>query len=192
MSTDNGGDRPIPNSYWARFGHLAAGEYPGEVNPEEAAAKIRELLRSGIDYFLDLTEEGERTDQGELVPYREVAKAEGRKLRLDVDWTRRPIRDTRVPDNPEDMAAILDAIDSALALRRKVYVHCWGGAGRTGTVIGCWLVRHGHTGEEALDQIAEWWQGVAKSHLQPRSPNECVQREYVRNWKESTGGNDAL
>ena len=24
----------------------------------------------------------------------------------------------------------------------RVYVHCWGGVGRTGTVVGCWLVRH--------------------------------------------------
>ena len=26
---------------------------------------------------------------------------------------------------------------------RKVYVHCWGGVGRTGTVVGCYLVRQG-------------------------------------------------
>ena len=31
-----------------------------------------------------------------------------------------------------------------------MYLHCWGGVGRTGTVVGCWLVRHGRTGDEAL------------------------------------------
>lgn len=187
MSTTNGGERPIPNSYWVKLGCLAAGEYPGEVDPKEAAAKLRDLLQAGIDHFIDLTEEGERTDQGELVPYRGIAEEEGRKLGLDVRWTRHPIRDTRVPDNPQDMATILAAIDSALANGRKVYVHCWGGAGRTGTVIGCWLVRHGRAGDEALDQIAEWWRGVAKAHFNSRSPNEWVQREYVRNWEEPTG-----
>ena len=35
-----------------------------------------------------------------------------------------------------------------------VYVHCWGGIGRTGTVVGCWLVRHGMTGDEALAEFA--------------------------------------
>ena len=50
------------------------------------------------------------------------------------------------------MASILDAIDAALDGGKTVYVHCWGGVGRTGTVVGCWLVRHGKTGDEALRQ----------------------------------------
>ena len=192
MSTTNGGDRPIQNSYWVKRGYLAAGEYPGEVDPKDAAAKLRDLLRSGIDHFIDLTEEGERTNRGILVPYRKIAEKEGRRLGLVVDWTRHPIRDTKVPDSPQDMAGILDAMDSALAEGRKLYVHCWGGAGRTGTVIGCWLVRHGRTGEDALHQITEWWQGVAKAHRRPNSPNEWVQREYVRNWKEPTRDKEEL
>ena len=69
------------------------------------------------------------------------------------------------------MSDILDAIDAALRDGKTVYVHCWGGVGRTGTVIGCWLVRHGKTGDEALSQIAEWWwRGVQKVRRQPRSP----------------------
>lgn len=187
MSAATCKDRPIPNSYWVERGRLAAGEYPGEVDQEKAAAKLRSLLESGINHFIDLTEQGETTDQGELVPYRQMAYNLGESLGLDVRWTRHPIKDTRVPDSSQDMARILKAIDSALEDGRVVYVHCWGGAGRTGTVIGCWLVRHGHTGEEALDQIAEWWLGVKKAYLQPRSPNERVQREYVRNWEEPTG-----
>jgi len=35
------------------------------------------------------------------------------------------------------MHEILDTIDAALSAKRIVYVHCWGGVGRTGTVIGC-------------------------------------------------------
>lgn len=34
----------------------------------------------------------------------------------------------------------------ALAAGQTVYVHCYGGIGRTGTVVGCWLVRHGLSG----------------------------------------------
>ena len=41
------------------------------------------------------------------------------------------------------MTRILDDVDAALADGGAVYVHCWGGIGRTGTVVGCWLVRHG-------------------------------------------------
>ena len=62
------------------------------------------------------------------------------------------------------------AIDEAMSAGKAVYVHCWGGVGRTGTVVGCWLVRHGRTGEQALEQIATWWTGMEKAYRIPRSP----------------------
>ncbi len=34
------------------------------------------------------------------------------------------------------MTQILDDIDSAIADEGVAYVHCWGGIGRTGTVVG--------------------------------------------------------
>jgi protein-tyrosine phosphatase len=46
-----------------------------------------------------------------------------------------------VPD-AEMMGSVLDAIDTSLDEVGPAYVHCWGGHGRTGTAIGCWLVRH--------------------------------------------------
>ena len=83
------------------------------------------------------------------------------------------------------MATILDAIDDALDSGDTVYVHCWGGIGRTGTVVGCWLVRHGCTGEEALAQVAEWWMGMAKASPYRSSPETYEQRQYVLGWGES-------
>ena len=49
----------------------------------------------------------------------------------------------------EAVATILGAIDVALAQGRTADVHCWGWIGRTGAVVGCWLVRHGLTGDGA-------------------------------------------
>ncbi len=184
MNPSNNPNRPIPNSYWVTPRRFAAGEYPAEVEPRAAAKKLRALLESGINHFIDLTESGETTDQGKLVPYLEIADEEARKLGQSVTWARYPIVDTTVPHSPECMAEILNAIDSALNDGKTVYVHCWGGVGRTGTVVGCWLVRQGHTGQEALDRIASDWQGVEKFYRQPRSPNRQCQREYVRQWQE--------
>ena len=82
------------------------------------------------------------------------------------------------------MSKILDAIDAAMRDGKTVYVHCLGGVGRTGTVIGCWLVRHGRTGNTALCQIAEWWLGVEKVYRRPISPETREQHEYVRDWTE--------
>ncbi len=40
-----------------------------------------------------------------------------------------------------------------ISLGKRIYVHCWGGHGRTGTVIGAWLVKEGMNAKQALDQI---------------------------------------
>ena len=184
MPSNSSPGRPIPNSYWVVPGRLAAGEYPGDLNHSKASEKLAGLLDAGIDCFIDLTEEGEHSNLGRLAPYigmaEDIAQQSGRIVR----WARHRIRDATVPRSREQMSGILDAIDAQLNAGNTVYVHCWGGVGRTGTVIGCWLVRHGRGGQEALDEIAEQWQGIEKIDRQPRSPRMEEQRDYVRNWRE--------
>ena len=178
MASGNRVDRPIPNSYWVSPGRFAAGEYPGAKDPSQAAARLRSFLGAGINHFIDLTE------PEELEPYSGIAEEEASRLGVAVGYERHQITDVSVPRRPEEMIAILDAIDAALGEGKTVYVHCWGGVGRTGTVVGCWLVRHGRTGEGALDQIAEWWQGVEKVYRKPESPETYEQQAYVRDWAE--------
>ena len=175
-------ERPIPNSYWVSPGRLAAGEYPGSHNHSEASRKLRDLVAAGVDHFVDLTDERDW-----LEPYDQTARDEGRRIGKTVHCESRPITDVSVPDHPDVMTGILDAIDTSLETGHTVYVHCWGGVGRTGTVIGCWLVRHGLTGDEALEQIAEWWKEVEKAERVPFSPETHEQQEYVRRWTEEAG-----
>ena len=56
--------------------------------------------------------------------------------------SRHAIRDLFVP-TAATMTAIPDALDASLAKNEATYAHCWGGASRTGMVIGCCLLRHG-------------------------------------------------
>ena len=179
MSVSTSHDRPLSNSYWVVPGRLAAGEYPGAKDPAVAAARLRALLGAGIDHFVDLTESHEG-----LEPYAALAEGEALHRGTTVVHARHPIADGHVPRTREEMAEILDAIDAALGDARTLYLHCWGGVGRTGTVVGCWLVRHGRTGNAALAQIAEWWQGMEKAYRQPRSPETSQQHAYVRDWAE--------
>jgi len=54
-----------------------------------------------------------------------------------------------------------------------VFVHCWGGVGRTGTVVGCLLVDAGHDGQAALDRITALRTGTRKDHRQaPENPTK--------------------
>ena len=172
---------PIPNSYWLKPRRFAAGEYPGARTTEEAENKLRMLLTAGLDHFIDLTEENEG-----LAPYAQMLAHLGEDLGIPASHQRIAIRDAGVPRTAARMSKTLDAIDSALAAGSNVYLHCWGGVGRTGTTVGCWLVRHGMTGEQALAHIAGLWRGVAKAHRLPHSPETREQAHYVRAWHERT------
>ena len=87
--------------------------------------------------------------------------------------------DLDVP-TPDGMRAILDRIDASIADGRPVYVHCWGGIGRTGTVVCCWLIERGRTCDEALADICQLREGIQKRMIQ--SPEADGQREFVRAW----------
>ena len=166
---------PLPNTYWLPDGLLLAGEYPGSFDAEAAAEKLAQLHEAGVDTFIDLTEPGELTP---YVPALSTLRAEGREAPA---YHRLPVRDLGIPTVGE-MRRILDLIDEEQARGRTIYVHCWGGVGRTGTVVGCHLVRRGATGKEALDRIAELWQGMEKRHRSPLSPETREQRQFVLDW----------
>jgi protein-tyrosine phosphatase len=179
MTEQNDGPKPFPNSYLVPGALLFAGEYPGARQAELAERKLAGLLDAGVSHCIDLTEEGE------LYPYyerlTELAGARG----VQVVHERLSIPDMDVP-YPMRMMEILDAIDASLAAGRVTYVHCWGGIGRTGTVIGCHLVRRGRSGEDALAEVQRLYEMMTdeKRAFQPESPQTEEQKEFVRAWRE--------
>ena len=124
-------------------GKLLAGCYPGDKNPKEAEAKLRGLLASGIRLVVNLMEEDEFGHDGEpFVPYEEDLQGMAEKIGTEVEWSECRFRISTCP-YPGMMVTILDHIDHAISQEKPVFVHCWGGKGRTGTVVGCFLARHG-------------------------------------------------
>lgn len=170
--------RPFGNAYWVRHGQLLAGEYPGHAETSEARAKVGQIVDAGVTYVVDLTEDGE------LVAYAHLLHEQAAKRGVKVVHRRLPIRDAGLPRSATEMAEILDTVDRAIGDGHVVYVHCWGGIGRTGTVVGCHLVRHGLSGDEALAALAHLWTHVDKRNRRPRSPETDPQHEYVRTWTE--------
>lgn len=173
---------PFNRAYWAAPDRLLAGCYPGDPDPEEAQRKLQGLLRCGVSRVLSLMGPDEVGIGGKpFVDYRaplaELARASGRTVQFDC----LPIQDMGVPTVAQ-MQKILDLIDQANAGAQIVYVHCWGGKGRTGTVIGCYLARHGlAVGEAALIRLNE----ITKAALfdfgtVPQTITQCT---FVRNWR---------
>ena len=133
--------RAVRPPSWIEARKLLAGRHPCAWAPQEAAHELQGLLEHGVTLILDLTEEGELTPYVEHVP-------EG------VRHVRVPVRDFTAPTR-EQIAEALDLIDAEIERGGVVYVHCWAGCGRTGVIVGCWLVRHGTPPQEALRRIAE-------------------------------------
>lgn len=174
--------RPIEDSYVVPGTRLIAGEYPGsapDVPVEQAGAKLEAFLRAGVDVFVDLTDPADR-----LTPYHEsiCALAGNRPPPVHLSL---PIRDMDICD-VGTMTRILDVIDANLDAGRTVYVHCWGGVGRTGTVVGCWLARHGGSGEAALEMVGSLFSQMSAkkqaAHSGWGSPQTEAQRAMVRRW----------
>ena len=129
-------ERPISDSYWILPGRLLAGEYPGARSDAQARQKLARLLQAGVTFFLDLTEPGEYA----LKPYAPFLQERTGPSSRPLVHRRLPIPDRGTSSVP-DMIHILDTLDPALYEGHTVYLHCWGGIGRTGTVVGCYLVR---------------------------------------------------
>ena len=182
MSAERSSDgRPalFADAYWVDGVALAAGEYPGSLRADDARAKIGALLDAGVRRFVDLTSPHDRLD-----PYLPLLEAEAAARGVRVAHRRLDVPDMGIP-SPHRMTEILDELDAAVGAKEPVYVHCWGGVGRTGTVVGCWLVRHGHSPNEALAEVARLFATMSpgKRRRHPEgSPQTPAQRAFVRGW----------
>ena len=169
--------QPIENCYWVVPGRLLAGEYPRNLDEESSLQKLQALTDAGISLFVDLTEAGEPALNKALLPYAHWLDS------TTQTHQRFSIRDVSVPDSPALTTDILDAIDNHISEGKTVYVHCWGGVGRTGLIVGCWLARHGYAGPAALERLHDLWRQCPKSRYQ-KSPSTAEQERYILRWKE--------
>lgn len=174
---------PFPRSYWVEPGRVLAGCYPGDKDPRVAESKLRGLLESGVTRVINLMEAQEVDHAGQpFAPYESQLQELGEQVGRGVECRRFPIVDLSVPSVAR-MAEILDCLDDSLADRGIVYVHCWGGRGRTGTVIACHLMRaRGLSAPAALSHIADLTRHNERAFWP--TPEMPCQREFVSAWKE--------
>jgi hypothetical protein len=174
---------PFPQSYWVVPGKLLAGYYPGDLDTVMMERKLKKLLGVGIRYIINLMEENERI-HGDPFPSIEeaIVRYAKRVGGINITCVRRPIKDRTAP-TPEYMRNILEEIDDAVSQGKGVYVHCWGGKGRTGTIVGCYLVRHGYAqGQDVLKLIEKLRRKDPESYR--ASPETPQQRDMVTTWQE--------
>jgi len=164
-------DRPIPNSYWVKPGRLLAGEHPYERSEAQTRERLERIHAAGIDYFIDLTERDEVADYRMLLP-------------KHTQYLRSAIADQQVPQHIAQMRTLQMQLRNALALRRRIYIHCRAGIGRTGLVIGCYLADDGLDGAAALANLNDLWRQSARAESWPSVPQTEEQADYIRAWPQ--------
>ena len=167
----------IPQHYPIEAGKLYGGEYPGHREPAVARIRLRHLITLGIRTFVDLTAPADRMTPYEGLLEELENEAGGSLRRISL-----PIADMGIPEAGETMQTILRHIRESSRQSPAVYVHCWGGIGRTGTVVGCLLREQGFDTAGALAVIERKWRSMAKRNRHPKSPETQGQVAFIERW----------
>ena len=174
---------PLLGTYWVLPEQFLAGEYPGESDPVLTSKRLCALIKRGVKTFVDLTDEGEVNEDAKVVPpYRAILRQVSEDESVQTTYANIPIEDRGVP-SPWTLRCILDVIDRSIADENAVYVHCWAGRGRTGTVVGCYLKRHGLAeDQDVIQKLAFLRRGAPNG--KETSPHTKEQIRMVPNWKK--------
>jgi hypothetical protein len=170
---------PFPQSYWVRDTLLCAGHYPGALDQRERDMKLAGLLDCQIRRTISLIPMHETGAGGKpFDPYEPVLQGLATSRGLAIECLQLGFPDASAPARSM-MTKILDVIDASIAAGEALYVHCWGGHGRTSTVVGCYLVRHGLSPQDAIEQILAWRKPLPRNHY----PYENEQAAFVCSWR---------
>ncbi len=166
--------KPIEYSYQVSR-NVFAGEHPlFDIYKSSIKGNIPRLLRFGITFFLDLTQSYEVPEYASFLP-------------PNVQRISFPIRNCDVPSSVESVFDLFRRLEQLMHERpqAKLYIHCHGGVGRTGTIVACYYIYFEHLPfEEALDKMRRQYTQSPRSKFM-NAPETKRQIEFVRRFAEN-------
>jgi len=128
--------------YWVIDKLLAGSPIPESLND------IKYWIKHGITLVISLVEDWEFSMAG--IDYKEYVNE---LKRHGIELIRVPVKDGHAPTDLE-LLRLVKIIDEYLQEKKPVLVHCYGGIGRTVTVLAAYLMySKGLEVEEALEEI---------------------------------------
>eukprot|EP00798_Chlamydomonas_sp_ICE-L_P003469 gene3469-13530_t len=186
---------PTPWSNWVIPGRVMAGAYPASLDDAETGRILTTLLELGINTFVCIqaevnvnTPESAWRNQHGLRPYiKDAQKILSRahetgnpKIRQQkIDFLHLPVIDGSVTTDSAMNRLAEDCIERVFN-GENLYIHCWGGHGRTGTLVATML---GRMYNLPYTSAIRYCQAFHDSRIYPqgvRSPQTPVQRAQVR------------
>ncbi len=159
---------PIEYSYIV-YKRIFAGEHPlyrrHTVSPDE---RISQFLEFGITDFMDLTIPGEAPEYGAMLP-------------ADIHRHVFPIRNFEAPENMQALCDIFDKLAQRLIGNPdgKLYIHCHGGVGRTGTIVAClYIYFEGQSHDEAIIRMRQQYSQSPRSEIMD-APETLRQLKFI-------------
>jgi hypothetical protein len=158
----------ILHTWWGIEDQILCGEYP--YTAQASSHKIEALIECGFDVFVDLThpDDGLEQYQGDLV----LSTCDNLTI------IKCPIPDDGVVDI-KTYLNLITKIAVSMDQGEKIYIHCWGGVGRTATVMGGLLAVCKRWPAELIFQYMDQQrEGTAKADRP--APYTAQQRDIVR------------
>lgn len=160
------------------------GALPSHGTQEIIPKMIDVLMEQGVTTVVDLMQHNEATAMG-LNAYQEVAKAKIPNLKISVQP---PVPDGHVAPDPE----VIELINKLLIVIQyeTIYIHCWGGNGRTSTIAVILLAAvYPHLRfEEILEIVFRSYlkRGMPMSHLPEERPQFEQMKRLSRHFGNKT------
>jgi len=191
---------PIAESNWVVPGKLIAGAFPGYISDLETERALIKILNTGVSKFVCMQEEYNIAIKEEdwrknlhvrasvVRPYfADVQRIMENKsihptLNTDVvnmTFDHCPIKDcSTVAD--EIVFNLAKDLVKAIYDGEVIYLHCWGGHGRTGIMVCLMLhLMYGLTANEALERC-QFLHDIRKMPIIVSSPQTFSQKDQVR------------
>lgn len=164
---------PTDTSNWVIKHRVMAGAYPGSTDHTHPRFVESLIKQCNITTFVCLQRPNELR---RFNPYDAVAKA----VNEQTQFVSFPIPDGNIVSDSDVSSFVAGDLSSRIERGEVLYIHCWGGHGRTGTVVAlllCYL--YGLTADEAL-KLTQLYHTCRRHKGYNSSPETLPQIDQVR------------
>jgi hypothetical protein len=119
-------------------------------------------------------------DLDKFLPPRKRANDYDTRRRVEPQFLHSPIVDLGLPSE-QQLIDLLNELTERLEKGEKMYIHCWGGRGRAGTVGSALLAKlYGMDADEALERVQRSFD--TRKDEQRKSPETPEQHSYIKDF----------